>query len=671
METKINNNKTVVPEGRPISNGVNKSYVVIARRYRPQTFDDIVSQEYITTTLKNAITENKVGHAYIFAGSRGIGKTSLARIFAKALNCKEGPTPAPCCKCEFCKSIADGNDPDVMEMDAASQTKVDDIRVLQEGVGYVPLRGRYKIYIMDEAHRLSKNAFDALLKTIEEPPPHVKFIFATTAPDKLPDTIISRCQRFNFRPIPGKKIHQHLVKICESEKFSCEPAVLTTIAKLARGSMRDAQSLLDLVVSSHGDKTSVRDLGFLVDSVSADKIFSAVDAIVQYNLDGIITTIDSIFIEGRDINTVIEQMIEHFWNMILVQLSSAKIDLLEQEIVENKEALQVQSRHFKVEMLMEFITLLQDTKRNIKETVNDRLYLEFTCLKLAKLFKEQSTASRPSSCQPVAQSARHGRVRSVTAESPQATMRPVVQSDRQLGSPADRQDEYPSQNNETVSEDSSSDATGDFSLLTENDKRSLWTKILNEIKNVQPIKIYPYIKEGQFIRADREEIVVGFPKIYNYHRLRLEDISLKQEIEDIIEKTSGLKIGLSFIAISGEDNGNSITNEPGIKTSLNLPDHQAGGSVGQAPLQKPITDKEKQPDLLSNVKSAPASEPEGTAVGKVKGESYSEPTKSTQSSNLVTDYEKKKQLKEKMLEDGRVGKILEVFEGKIVDVKES
>ncbi|MFH1230804.1 MAG: DNA polymerase III subunit gamma/tau [Planctomycetota bacterium] len=642
---------------------MNKSYVVIARRYRPQTFDDIVSQEYITTTLKNAIIENKVAHAYIFSGSRGVGKTSLARILAKALNCKECPTATPCNKCEFCKSITEGNDPDVIEIDAASQTGIDDIRRLQDTIAYVPLRARFKVYIMDEAHQLSKNSFNALLKTIEEPPPHVKFIFATTAPEKLPETIISRCQRFNFRPIPSKKIHQHLVKICESEKFSCEPSILTTIAKLARGSMRDAQSLLDLLISSHGDKTSIRDLGFLVDSVSADKIFSLVDAIAQYKLDEIITNIDNIFTEGRDINTLIEQIIEHFWYLILVQLSSAKIDLLEQEIVENKEALQAQSKHFKIETLIEFISLLQDTKRNIKETVNDRLYLEFTCLKLAKLFKEQSAAGSIS--QSVSYPGRENDVMPKQADLSGKKKISEVKISSLDTNPSEQNiptvvpDEHPSQNNEPVAgEDSSSTVTGDFSLLTENDKRSLWTKILNEIKNTQPVKIYPYIKEGQFVRADREEIVIGFPKIYNYHRFRLEDVLLKQEIENIIEKASGLKIGLSFIAISGEDDGNSITNEPGIKIARlddSSPERLGRAGVGQAPVQKPITDKGKQPDLLSNAKPAPDSGP----------------TKSSQSSNLITDYEKKKQLKEKMLQDERVGKILQVFEGKIVDVKGS
>ena len=366
------------------------SYTVIARRYRPQIFDDVIGQEYIITTLKNAITENKVAHAYIFAGTRGVGKTSLARIFAKALNCKEGPTATPCNKCEFCKSIADGNDPDVIEIDAASQTGINDIRLLQESIGYIPLRAKYKLYIMDEAHQLSRSAFNALLKTIEEPPPHVKFIFATTDPNKLPDTILSRCQRFNFRPIPSKKIYEQLAKICQNEKFTCQQEIITAIAKLAHGSMRDAQSLLDLTISSYSDKATLSDLGFLSDAASFDNVFKLADAISGFKLEAIISVIDGIFKEGKDVNAFIEQMVEHFWHLILIQISSSKIDLLEDEIIENKDRLRAQAVDFRVEILIDFISLLQETKRNIKETVNSRLHLEFVCLKLAKLFKEQS-----------------------------------------------------------------------------------------------------------------------------------------------------------------------------------------------------------------------------------------------------------------------------------------
>jgi DNA polymerase-3 subunit gamma/tau len=367
---------------------MNSSYTVIARRYRPQVFEEVIGQEYITTTLKNAVTENKVAHAYIFSGTRGVGKTSLARIFSKALNCKAGPTAEPCGNCEFCKSIAEGNDPDVIEIDAASQTGVNDIRLLQESIGYIPFRAKYKIYIMDEAHQLSKSAFNALLKTIEEPPPHVKFIFATTDPGKLPETILSRCQRFNFRPISGKKIYNQLDNICRNEKFSCQPKILTAIARMAHGSMRDAQSLLDLAISSCSEKGVLTDPVFLTDEVSFEQVARLADAIAGNKMDEIVLIVNDVLSDGREANAFIEQLIEHFWCLILLQISSEKIDLLAEEVIEDRDRLHNQARHFKVNTLLDFISFLYETKRNIKETVNVRLYLEFAVLKLSRLFKE-------------------------------------------------------------------------------------------------------------------------------------------------------------------------------------------------------------------------------------------------------------------------------------------
>ena len=225
------------------------TYTVFARRYRPATFDEVTGQEHVATTLKNAITENRVGHAYLFSGPRGVGKTSMARIFAKALNCGKKPTTEPCGKCESCTRIHEGNDADVIEMDAASNRSVEDARSLREGVRYAPLRSRLKIYIIDEAHMLTREAFNTLLKTLEEPPPHVKFILATTEIHKFPDTITSRCQRFEFRRITTKDVAKRLEQIAKGEKIKIDADVLGAVARAGRGSMRDAQSVLDQLVA--------------------------------------------------------------------------------------------------------------------------------------------------------------------------------------------------------------------------------------------------------------------------------------------------------------------------------------------------------------------------------------------------------------------------------------
>ena len=225
------------------------SYLAIARKYRPATFDEIVGQEHVTRTLKNAIAADRVHHAFLFCGARGVGKTTAARALAKALNCAGGPTPDPCGACTSCLEVAKGNSPDLIEIDGASNNSVDDIRSLRETVGYAPTSGQYKIYLIDEVHMLSKAAFNALLKTLEEPPPHVIFLFATTEPEKILETILSRVQRFDFKRIPAQAVAERLKEIAEAEGATLSDASLRTIARAGEGSMRDAQSLLDKVIS--------------------------------------------------------------------------------------------------------------------------------------------------------------------------------------------------------------------------------------------------------------------------------------------------------------------------------------------------------------------------------------------------------------------------------------
>jgi DNA polymerase III subunit gamma/tau len=236
------------------------SYRVFARKYRPQTFDEVVGQEHITRTLQNAIDQNRLAQAYLFVGPRGIGKTSTARILAKALNCEKGPTIRPCGVCDACKEIAAGNSLDVLEIDGASNNSVEHVRELRENAAYAPARGPYKIYLVDEVHMLSAAAFNALLKTLEEPPPHVKFIFATTEAQKLPATITSRCQRFDLRRIPAELIAKHLQHICTQEKIALDDDAADAVAKGADGGLRDAESMLDQLVAFCGDRITVSDV---------------------------------------------------------------------------------------------------------------------------------------------------------------------------------------------------------------------------------------------------------------------------------------------------------------------------------------------------------------------------------------------------------------------------
>ncbi len=258
-----------------------QQYQVLARKWRPQQFDDVVGQEHVTTTLKNAIAQNRLAHAYLFVGPRGIGKTSIARIFAKALNCVKGPTATPCDECDSCREITEGRSLDVLEIDGASNNGVEQVRELRDTVRYAPARGKFKIYIIDEVHMLTTQAFNALLKTLEEPPAHVKFIFATTEPQKVLPTILSRCQRFDLRRIPASLIVKHLKEIAKKEKVAIDDEALAAIARGAEGGLRDAESTLDQLIAFCGNKIAEADVLSVFGLVAHDRIAALTDAVLD------------------------------------------------------------------------------------------------------------------------------------------------------------------------------------------------------------------------------------------------------------------------------------------------------------------------------------------------------------------------------------------------------
>jgi DNA polymerase-3 subunit gamma/tau len=297
------------------------SYQVLARKWRPQVFDDVVGQEHITRTLQNAITTNRLAHAFLFSGPRGVGKTTTARILAKALNCAQGPTPVPCGACDSCLETSSGNSVDVVEIDGASNRGIEHIRELREAVKYAPVGGKYKVYVIDEVHMLTNEAFNALLKTLEEPPPQVMFIFATTEPQKIPATIHSRCQHYGFKRIPLNEIIGRLRKIADSEKINISDQGLSLIARAAEGSMRDSQSLLDQAVSYGGMQIKDEDVQTTLGSISQVFLQSFAAGLLERDAAGLLQQVDSLLEQGQDLRQFLSGAIEHLRNLLVVKIA--------------------------------------------------------------------------------------------------------------------------------------------------------------------------------------------------------------------------------------------------------------------------------------------------------------------------------------------------------------
>jgi DNA polymerase-3 subunit gamma/tau len=308
-------------KAKPSADPPPAEYTVVARRYRPQQFTDLIGQEHVASALTNALTTGRIAHAYLFTGARGTGKTSTARILAKALNCVTGPTPTPCDRCDICRAIADGDDVDAVEIDAASNNGVNDARELRANVGFRPQRARFKVYIIDEVHMLSKQAFDALLKTLEEPPPHVKFVFATTEVQKLPITFLSRCQRFDFAAIGPAKVFATLKHIVNKEGLQADDDALQLVARRAAGSMRDAQTLLDQLLGSADGNLTAAAVHALLGTAGDDRIADLAAAILSHDAKRAVELVSEAADQGLQLGEVLDQLVGYWRGLMLVKVA--------------------------------------------------------------------------------------------------------------------------------------------------------------------------------------------------------------------------------------------------------------------------------------------------------------------------------------------------------------
>ena len=363
------------------------SYTALYRRLRPKNFNQVIGQEHIIKTLKNQIETNRISHAYLFCGTRGTGKTSTAKIFAKLLNCKEPINSLPCDKCNMCKAFNENRSLNIIEIDAASNNSVDDIREIREEVKYPPTDGRFKVYIIDEVHMLSIGAFNALLKTLEEPPSYVIFILATTDPHKIPVTILSRCQRFDFKRISNTDIANTMKKYMADDNIEIDDEALYYIAKISDGAMRDALSILDQCISFYyGEKITLDKVLEIVGAVDDEIFFRFTDAIINFSSLCIIKIIDEIVQNGRDISQFVTDLIGHIRNLLVVSISDKDaLDISKEKI----ERLEEQSKKIDRQYLIKLIDVFSNIQSTLKYSLDERIVLEACCIKLCSAIEEE------------------------------------------------------------------------------------------------------------------------------------------------------------------------------------------------------------------------------------------------------------------------------------------
>ncbi len=362
-------------------------YQVSARKYRPGSFEDVVGQGHVVQTLVNAIATKRIAHAFLFSGTRGVGKTTVARILAKALNCEQGPTSTPCGQCPNCVEITQGTSVDVIEIDGASNTSVDDVREVRENVKFAPFRGGYRVYIIDEVHMLSTSAFNALLKTLEEPPAHVVFVFATTEIHKIPATILSRCQHYNFRRISGVEIAQRLRLVAQDEGISIEDRSLTALARASEGSMRDALSLLDQAVAFGGKTVQHADLEMLLGAVPREFVERMISAIVAQDSPGAVRIISQVLDQGHDLRAYCSDLVEYLRNMLVAAVVSSEEDLagLIEGAADERQRIRGHATSFTVEQLQDLFKTLSQAEDGLRMSAHPRYVLEVAAVRATTL----------------------------------------------------------------------------------------------------------------------------------------------------------------------------------------------------------------------------------------------------------------------------------------------
>jgi DNA polymerase III subunit gamma/tau len=519
------------------------SYQVFARKYRPQTFDDLVGQAHVTRTLKNAVEQNRLAHAYLFVGPRGIGKTSTARILAKALNCVNGPTVSPCGVCDSCKEIAAGNSLDVLEIDGASNNGVEQVRELRDNVRYAPSKGHFKIYIIDEVHMLTSAAFNALLKTLEEPPPHVKFIFATTEPQKVLPTILSRCQRFDLHRIPANLIAKHLQFIAGQEKITLDPDAAHAIAKGADGGLRDAESMLDQLVAFCGEKIAEPDVLNVFGFTSEQTVANFTGKILLGETPEALELLHAEAENGKDMMKLMSDLISYLRDLLV---GKVKPDALADDVnPELQKSLQAQAAMIETDRLLELIDQFAATEGRMKWAPNKRLHFEVAVIKAIQTLS-QVTLNEVIENLAALREGKEGPPKQVVAAVAgrgKEELRPSKSAVSDRGYKAQAQ----ADETKACREDPPVSPPAEPKTI---DHEAVWNKAVEQIRARRPL-IRSWVESAKALGIEGRFLVLGFPPEQKTAMDSVANPRTRDFLEALITEVSGLDLKLKFTLKEG------------------------------------------------------------------------------------------------------------------------
>ena len=542
-------------------------YTALYRKFRPINFSEMVGQEHITRTLKNQIISNRVGHAYLFNGGRGTGKTSAAKILARAINCLNPKDGEPCNECEICKGAISGSLTDIVEMDAASNNSVEDIRSIREEVNFLPTKAKYRVYIIDEVHMLSTGAFNALLKTLEEPPEHVKFILATTEPQKLPATILSRCQRFDFKRISNEDIIKRLKIVCNESNIEISEGALNIIATLSEGAMRDALSILERCVQDGENKIDEDKIKDLVGIPKITFVHDITKAIIEYNIDDALKNVNKVLDDGKDITNLLWEIVKYIKDM-LVYKACNKLELYSEEEIKDIQEL---SKDVSKERLISLVYELSELENNIKWSTQKTIMFQAGIIKLCNRL-ESNTGSLEERIDKIEKYLKSGNVaqRQVT-QNPNANnyTNPSVYAKVETNASANIQPKKPTNINRTQTANQSNQT---LKNKCSNNPEEYWPQILNELKQNGKIVLYTNLVNTKATEINDMTVGIEFPRgLTSFGRTILEKQENIKELTNMVSMASGKAMQIKYIT-NAQENKNQFNREENIQNFANESD---------------------------------------------------------------------------------------------------